>query len=296
MKTFKNTKTGEILEQNLVGFFQDKDGNTIPARFVEGSCDWEEVIKDYRIVSVKIDSADTILTFNHEGVCIGRTDGVNPSVTFDLDKVLVSKHSIIHSVERLSDGEIFTVNDRVAATDNIFTDNDWYKNTLSEVKSGTWAKDFDDTTITGFKVVEGRMCAIYAAMGGDCGQPIEFVKKAEEPLLTTKDGIALFRGDSYYFIWTKIPAKGQKIYTVYSVSSLSLDSCETFSSDAVFFADKDNADEFVKEHSIFNDKHLSLNDLLEVWGDKDSKALYAQSPLFKNFENLVREKLAQDKK
>jgi hypothetical protein len=73
---------------------------------------WEEIFeKDYEIVAMEI-AEGTILEFK-DGLCVKRSDEHSVGGTADLITILKEQYhkDSIHSVKRLSDGEVFTVGD-----------------------------------------------------------------------------------------------------------------------------------------------------------------------------------------
>jgi hypothetical protein len=102
----------------------------------------------------------------------GLVAAVNPSDTYSWMKSGVK----IHSVRRLSDGEVFTVGDRVRL-------------------SGTAT-----APIISFEIRHGEMWA-----RGD-------LTKAKQPLFTTEDGKEVYVGDEYWFLSHSNAANGFEIY------------------------------------------------------------------------------------
>ncbi len=113
MKSYKNKQTGEVVVcyPSYEICHSSTEDFSIPKRFVENSRDWEQVIeKDYEILEVKI-ADGTIITYEN-GICTKRTDKCSVDQTLSLEQILRTNHiKYIHSVKRLSDGEIFTVGD-----------------------------------------------------------------------------------------------------------------------------------------------------------------------------------------
>ena len=106
MRKFKHKITGRIAEQRIVAGILDvnnydveKFSGCLPKEFIENSNDWQEIIekKDYEILSFKTNCG----TIEY----IGKND--------DINGWLNAYNCKIHSIKRLSDGEVFTVGDRV---------------------------------------------------------------------------------------------------------------------------------------------------------------------------------------
>ena len=164
MKTFKHKKTGEIATY--------KDGILKSSGFsveigVEPSSNfWEEVIeKDYEILSF-IDISKLI---KKEDGLFYRENTQNKGVREDQ-----ISHFRINSVKRLSDGETFTLSDKVKQSNVI------HNNTF---------------TITGFEfdVNKEHLLAV-----GNGGIKISKIEKIKPVLFTTEDGKEIFEGDTIF--------------------------------------------------------------------------------------------------
>jgi hypothetical protein len=75
---------------------------------------WEEVVeKDYEILSFKQDSGITDLWTKFSGGWSRNVNGYPATAPYTLEDILKNNLYTIHSVKRLSDGEVFTVGDRI---------------------------------------------------------------------------------------------------------------------------------------------------------------------------------------
>lgn len=173
----------------------------------------------------------------------------------------------ITSVKRLSDGEVFSIGDKINFR-GLYGNNSEHK--------------YD--TIRGFDLKQDANLGILYH-NGLVG--LSKIEKYKEPILTTFDGVELFNQDVYYFIWLNKPAHGQEINKVYKAIVRDLEEDTSWSSDAVFFSTKESAEEYI----LMNKPLLSLNDLLSVWGNDDSFDVYKESPMFQDFKNLAKTKL-----
>ncbi len=89
---YKHKITGE--EATLLEDYYQVDGDVVPKRFIEDSCDWEKLVeKDYEIIRY----GDEKGNLWDNGECIASYLGDGKTHIF--------------SVKRLSDGEVFTVDD-----------------------------------------------------------------------------------------------------------------------------------------------------------------------------------------
>lgn len=136
---------------------------------------WEEIIdKDYEILafSKNVDGVEHLFHLRKEG---GYKHEDSSSIPlYSLDYLLALPHLHIHSVKRLSDGEIFTVGDKVSM---VFIDK-----TI-------------DLPITGINI-EGDNLYLRGKEGTTSFSKchIKYLEKAkEQPLFVTEDGYPVFR-------------------------------------------------------------------------------------------------------
>ena len=140
----------------------------------------------------------------------------------------------IHSIKRLSDGEVFTVGDRIKVE---------YRSDISEVSG-----------IEKFEINPNIGLIVHYNLGMSLLENLEHQKQV---ILITENGVGLFEGDKYWFIWKNSPCKGQYVNTIYkgTIEPLEIDSF--WSENAVFFSIEDSAKEWIKQ----NEKIYSLNDI-----------------------------------
>jgi len=232
MKTFKHIKTGEIATYKD-GILKSS-GFTIELGVEPSNKFWQEIIekpKNYEILSFKRKSNGTITTKRANGLFLNikqEGDGAYPEER-DLDIW------DIHSVKRLSDGEIFTVGDKINQEVQLCS-NSIIESFNFDVKGNNiiaWVHN----TKPEFKV----------------GLQLATIQKVKQPLFKTEDGVDIFEGDNYYRIISNWKTQqenaiglGEHIYKS--------DNIERFST-------KKAADEY-----IFNNKPcLSLNDISNIY-------------------------------
>lgn len=272
MKQFKNKNTGEVVKYITEDYYLTSDEIGIPSRFIEGSCDWEEIIKEYEILSFKsLKIKDYALSLKDGGYI-----SIEGSRNVPLQEMLANKNFEILSVKRLSDGEVFTLGDKVSATDNKYSRG----NTIINSKSGTWIPDFYNTTVGSFKIIDDIMCVIYSYNNRDYGQPINYVKKLTKPLFKTEDGVEVFCGDSYWCVNTSLHFWSLFKQTARERTMLGK-GVKSFSTESL-----------AREYKLLNQPLLSLDDLLSVWNYERDDKLYSSSPLFLSFKELAKTKLS----
>lgn len=112
-------------------------------------------------------------------------------------------------------------------------------------------------------------------------EEIELYVKKSKPVLTTADGVDIYEGESYWFIWLNDSTciKNNQAFTPYYITNIKKLSGETtFSEDARFFSTKIAAEAYI----LFNKPCLSLNDVFKVY------------PQFKKMENSILTKHAEE--
>ena len=212
-----------------------------PNKYIEF---WEEVVeKDYEIL-----------------------EWVNPaSKCFEYSLRQINSTWIIKSVKRLSDGEIFTIGDKVKgfqSDTNPFTINNIYIRN-NDLIFASYPKD---ATVT-----KGRSCYLTTYTP----------EKVKQPLFTTEDGVDIFEGDLYCSInVTFFNNYGMQI----AFSKKSPDLTPFWQSNRSvcrYFSTKEKAEEFI----FMNKPCLSLNDLLST--NKWSKGGSVMTDLKKIVEQKI---------
>lgn len=254
IRKFKHKKTGHIFEQDGSYYNRPKHEH-IPAWLVEGSNDWEEIIeptkveKDYEILSYYAKNiagkGDTYVDSNY--IWKQKSPGQwsrfydNQFHTGPYSTEAITNHNGygIHSVRRISDGEIFTIGDSVmcANSGNI--------ETLLKIETSK----FND--------------GIYLSTKQYFGCSIMICIKAKQPLFTTEDGVDIFEGDSYseliipgfhnkQCIWNILPYQGR--------NNLIYDQEGNKKHFRLWFSTKEKAQEYIDLHK----PKYSLNDVFSV--------------------------------
>lgn len=180
---------------------------------------WQEVIeKDYEILQFR-----SLESFK-QGLII--------EVYNNLDKYLNSQSWEIYSVKRLSDGEIFTIGDKVYHTNNVlFKEGIIIK--FHILSNGIWFKTdkFD--------------------------VPIIFIEnKSKKPLFKTEDGVDVFEGDDIYSIDDVLNIKKHRLFNARYDDKTLLNNRLFFNSDYKHFSTKEKAEEYI----LMNKPCLSVND------------------------------------
>lgn len=169
---------------------------------------WQEVIeKEYEILSFKDKYSNLVVNkTNHQYLYQGKSRGMEVSLDFCLGRA--KKYWDIYSIKRLSDGEIFTIDDKT--------------------KYGT---------ITEFYLTHDNFI-VYKTSTGSSGVNISLWKKTKKPLFTTEDGVDIFEGNEYTFVRSNYSYKTCIAISSHESSKLSNDYLGDFST-------KEAAEEYI---------------------------------------------------
>lgn len=94
----------------------------------------------------------------------------------------------------------------------------------------------------------------------------------KQPLFKTFDGVDIFEGDEYFFIWLATPAQRQTVWTPYSAKAKKLNADESFSENAVFFSTANAVIEYIKKF-----QNYTYNDGERI---KNGESFFIYSPKF----------------
>lgn len=165
VKQYKHIPTGNAWQKSQNGktyTSSNWQNYRIPAIIVENSSDWEEVKpKEHEVISV-ISNIGVIWEKKNQDNIFYRKDGCAWAKIDFFDNFWK-----IHSVKRLSDGEVFTVGDMT-----------------------TKGK------IHGFDIVSG----VLSVRVGDQATLLRTFEKTNPVLFTTKDGVEIRQGDKFYVV------------------------------------------------------------------------------------------------
>ena len=214
----------------------------------------EKVVeKDYEILSYVQIISNRVYKKDKDGIFI--SDNM-----WSLSIPLESHSNIkIHSVKRLSDGEVFTIGDKI----NTIVDKNYQKEILKINIGMSNLKDFKNQIVFETKV---GYVILYIA------------KKAKTPLFTTEDGVDIYEGDKFYWL-----DKGLNINN----SGYSTD--KGFPHITLYFSTKEKAEEYI----IMNKPVLSLNDIKETILNVPSIRISnaAETAIINSLDQLVKQKL-----
>ena len=238
---------------------------------------WQEIVEeDYKILKL-VTSYDDFLDLHDNGMYAYKGASNYRGVgSLILKKALEDPFYKIYSVERLSDGEIFTVGDEVG----IINPKGWDRNPTHKIDSFFLN---DDKTL-------GLVCKTnVAVVGNPCQEEYrsgtftinDITKRI--PLFTTEDGVDIFEGDKFWYV-NNIKTNGYCL----NESNPNKPSDYKKVPDIKDFSTKEKA----KEYILMNKPCLSLNDLFSVVKqDRDGDNGFSTSRLGSMFRNLAKTKI-----
>lgn len=205
--------------------------NTFTPKNIENNPEfWEEVVeKDYEILSYIGKSTKNVLSAK-----------LDPFVNNKLIK-WEDKNLDIHSIKRLSDGEVFTIGDKIQ-----------YNNTNNNIRI-IKSIELDDIKV---KIFACEECYSVPIKGSNYGfNLLQNVTKFKQPLFTTEDGVDIFEGDEYILVRKGAVSKNLCTFTYTAVSGESM--WNSKQKDYTLFSTKEAAEEYI----LMNKPVLSINDL-----------------------------------
>lgn len=225
----------ELIEENNHYFYFSPYGdfgssrNTIESKFVLKYPEhFQEVIeKDYEILSFVRKDDSKVIFYPREN---GLYSTTNKGQLKESD--LLVDHIQIHSVKRLSGGEVFTIGDTVDG---------YISNTI---KNPTWK----DKVISKIEL-NSLGIVFWVDWNNYPGTvPLNYIQKAKQKLFTTKDGVDIFEGDK---AWCVYPADFYMWEHTFSLKS---------SDNRKIFSTKEKAEEYI----LMNKPCLSITDLVTI--------------------------------
>jgi len=197
----------------------------VPEKEIKDTKYWEQAIEDdYEILSILGGVTQSFYILDKEtGLYVNKAEYAKFTIS-----ELLRQDCTIHLVKRLSDGEIFTVGDKVQLIPGDWKD----QNTiLSKI-------EIKDNVVV-FEITQEKYKSKYS-------QGIQDWRKTKKPLFTTEDGVEVFEGDSFYFV--------TKSFLIERTTTIKLkQSDKTFST-------REAANEYILD----NKPDLSINDIRKV--------------------------------
>jgi hypothetical protein len=206
---------------------------------------WEEVIeKDYEILTFTHNTSDGV-------VKVSKTD-----LALTVEEFLKNKCWKIHSVKRLSDGEVFTIGDHIRL-----------------IKQSCYFK-IESLEINGNSITINKYL-----------NTIDCYTKYKQPLFTTEDGIDVFEGDKPWVACLNND-DDEHIYQWRGQTTGFLKGDSPINTLKIFSTKK-----AAEEYILMNKPCLSINDLKEIfiWGSNNESR--SSASIIDKLKQLVKSKL-----
>jgi len=223
---------------------------------------WQLVVeKDYEILSLIVNKdyntlykGDIVTKKKNDWIGISKD---NKTICFSQNNNTLEEydHWSINSIKRLSDGEIFTIGDKIGTPGRIFP-------------------------IVEFKIYNNENTILISSYfnkhgSGRYNQRLKDLKKIKQPLFTTEDGVEIYEGNIYY----KVVNDTFQLLIMENASK-----GESLKSKV--FSTKEKAEEYI----IMNKPCLSINEILNLY--KGQIIDFTLKPI--RIKNLVKTKLKND--
>lgn len=239
---------GNRLTDTLKAVFSAKDVENNPEF-------WEEIIeKDYEILSfINLDNNCTYHYFSKtKNFCIKHNIEFLDSYSRSLEFCL--KYYKIHSVKRLSDGEIFTIGDKV-------------QDSLTD-----YLTNFKIQEIVCFNKSNKLICTTKSGTTA----PLSTIRHIKKPLFTTEDGVDIYKGDKFFTL-SKNNINISSLFSVIATGHIK-------NNNYLDFSTKEAAEEYI----LMNKPCLSINDIVNL---NNILIFRLDSIVLSNLKKLVKSKL-----
>jgi hypothetical protein len=214
-------------------------GTTIT--LIEAACSWTQDIGKYTEFWEEVVQKDyEILTLTNSG-------GIQPNIPFDfignlyedeINKGNIPDHLHIHSIKRKSDGEVFSIGDKVALK--------------SSINYHLTAMKLTDDKLSIY--VNGKVVPTKDNNSGGFGANLERLIKAKTPLFITEDSVEIFEGDGVH--WVRIDTLKYLYKTEIVVNHKFI----LESGQYKIFSSEEKAKEFV----VLKEPKYSLEDMVKI--------------------------------
>jgi hypothetical protein len=214
--------------------------------------EYDNQFVDYQILTIKDSISNALFTLRKSGEYV----------------YLLDSRYIIHSVKRKSDGEIFTIGDRVSVNT---TNYDSRYSCCSQMgKLFTIENFLLSKDLSNFPSAPIGMYVYY----NNFNITINYLNKVRVPLFTTEDNVPIYEGDEYWYIFDTNPT-----LINHSMSAIPLER----RSDIKRFSTKQAA----KEHIVKNTVLFVTDDGVNLYKGDKCHHLYKYDPTGKWRSNII---------
>lgn len=176
-----------------------------------------------------------------------------------LEELLNDPRKLIYSIKRLSDGEIFNIDDKI----EVFKSNGTGE-FMSFKINGIFVDKKDSNTFILTNRTQRYITNDY---------PYE-IRKAKQKLFVTEDGVEIFNGDAYYYINKSLKCSIEKVTNV----QFDAGQHNMF----VNFSTKERAKEYLGLHKKQYSKQDIINSISKTLTPKSIRAKYWEERILKN--------------
>lgn len=202
---------------------------------------WEKVVeKTYEVLQYRCNALNEniIATLKEDGLY--HFDG--SSMIYSPAKTITNINYKIHSVKRLSDGEIFTIGDKIKDCNS--------QNTITE---------FEIKDENGYR---WKSIGVKYESGGI---DLTFVEKTKQPLFTTEDGVDIFEGNDIWWVAVNLDTELGAFDKLFSYKKFNWKTGNpSQSKNYKWFSTKEKAQEYI----IMNKPCLSINVVMDMLKNK----------------------------
>jgi len=249
---YKHKKTGAIAGKISENFYNTREFAVIHAQLIEDSLDWEIVEeKSYEILSFKNDLKETFI-LQKEGFYATDYERYADVSWRTVDHLLTKATKCsIHSVRRISDNFVFTLDDSAKSVNGRGT----HKITAFEISQKQINREERDG-------IDRIWVSWEKDSGGNWLDAIEKVER--KPILITEDNVELFEGDDYYTV---------KIYNEWKIQKWAVycDTTKVSPSSILRFSSREKAEEYIensKPQYSLNDIEKAVNIYFTITGEQ----------------------------
>lgn len=286
-KTYKHKTTGDIAElKSNVGYSLNKNTiGLIPIDYIEKSNDWELVVeekKEWEILSF-IDKPNTGRIYRKYNSNLFYS---NDSAKLWYESEMLKDEDIkIHSIKRLSDGEIFTIGDKLddksfsSDARHILSKKDVWDNIITKI--AIVKNTHNEVAGYGYTNMDGQLMFSASNKWKNLNVSLKDAKKSKPILFTTEDGVDIHVNQYSYGVY--LPT--MKFTGDYIWRYKEHFSSNSLSKETKYFSTEEKA----KEYILMNKPYLSINDVNNAYPSPKGSPLH--NILLHNLKDFVKSKL-----
>lgn len=191
------------------------------------------------------------------------------------EELLTTTDFAIHSVKRLSDGEIFTIGDLIDL-----------KNTFR------FAVNNKSDKISEIKIIDNKIrfkMNFQLNHRWDSSYTLDFLTKIKQPIFTTEDGVDIFKGDPVYYVFNELTPSENAGFTNKWKIRITLAKDIIINNESVYYK-VFSTEKAAKNYIKMNKPCLSLQEIKDVF-EKDVLLTTPKLKVVRTLEKIVKQKL-----